>query len=795
MGRPAPAMDFRRVKSAPAYGSPAYVRSVMESLGVRTGDPGFISRLPFSPGDVTAGSETELQAVVRGSRLSADLPLMIERSNYYANIVRRTASGDAPKDILSNLEKFLGSNRSGVWDNSWVRFPRRALGVYANEIFLRDLAADKRSPEKGLRGDAGRFTFHENGEEHVRIPVSYLLKLALADAAGADDSPEGVRRTARELLGHFTSDNTSPEVHSFYVVALESAPGTGLPAAKEAAQRFLLIQLLVQYANLKFLLAGNGQRAVVFHSPHPPVRQKELNNYISDSFYREIFMNPCLAGWNVGEAKHEYMHLCHRVLSRSQLNAVVKLKEAGIISSNLVVLPSMSNISLANNGTHLTLGSRRLSAGAGSPRSGFGDAEEKHIGDLAIKIVEHFLPIFVGTYSAAPYRLDFADFHPEKVLGFLPHELDYTHLRMFWRRWKKKARLKVMGRPVTPFGPQWLDNTLSCIFRLKGDFIPDFRLIDYMVSILSTPRSPALNGELRSADELRRDLEEMGIFSTRMALYLLYRLREFRTMGFSGFEGRHYSLFENHRGDMARAVELQTLVTALAFKYMALGKYTHSHIPDGPSIESERRQIVFGSAVDIPTFYVRADTDNLFLRNILSRTERIRVSRRYPGYLRVHNHEYRIALLRVLRRDGADLIGMFGLEEMLKDLELRLADPGRYSAAGKLTAGILGGAKAPNPCGLSAEEFNSSSERYYREDLRNRHIEEALDFVEQDMAAMEKTDCGCLRLTAAGGAPALLRRLRDGIRDEDLPPAELRTLIYLVLSVISFNKKQAERPR
>jgi hypothetical protein len=32
---------------------------------------------------------------------------------------------------------------------------------------------------------------------------------------------------------------------------------------------------------------------------------------------------------------------------------------------------------------------------------------------LAIKIVEHFLPLFVGAYSAAPYRLDFADFHPE----------------------------------------------------------------------------------------------------------------------------------------------------------------------------------------------------------------------------------------------------------------------------------------------------------------------------------------------------------------------------------------------
>ncbi len=148
--------------------------------------------------------------------------------------------------------------------------------------------------------------------------------------------------------------------------------------------------------------------------------------------------------------------------------------------------------------------------------SGFSDRDEKHVGDLAIKIVEHFLPLFVKTYSAAPYRLDFADFHPEKVLGFLPHELDYTHLRMFWRRWKKKGKPQNIGKTqLTPFGPQWLDRLLSFALRLRGDYIPDFRLIDYMVSILSTQRSPALNGEMRSGDELKKDLEDLGIFSTQ----------------------------------------------------------------------------------------------------------------------------------------------------------------------------------------------------------------------------------------------------------------------------------------
>jgi hypothetical protein len=96
-----------------------------------------------------------------------------------------------------------------------------------------------------------------------------------------------------------------------------------------------------------------------------------------------------------------------------------------------------------------------------------------------MKVMEHFLPLFVGTYSAAPYRLDFCDFHPEKALGFLPHELDGGHLRMIWRRWKKKADLSIFGHPMTPIGPLWLDKLTSRAFRLRGDFVPDFRLIDY----------------------------------------------------------------------------------------------------------------------------------------------------------------------------------------------------------------------------------------------------------------------------------------------------------------------------
>ena len=116
---------------------------------------------------------------------------------------------------------------------------------------------------------------------------------------------------------------------------------------------------------------------MVYFAPHPPVRQKQLNDCISDAFYREMFMSPCLSGWDNGEAKHDYMKLCHQVLSRSQLNGVAKLREAGIIANNLVVLPELSNISLANNGTHVSLGSRKLTEPMSKRRSTHSPSAER----------------------------------------------------------------------------------------------------------------------------------------------------------------------------------------------------------------------------------------------------------------------------------------------------------------------------------------------------------------------------------------------------------------------------------
>lgn len=762
----------------------------------------FVEALPFTGDDVTSGSETELQAAVLGQRSFVDLPIAIETSNYFKNIVRRSLSGDSPEHVVTDLEKHLSRNRTNVWDNSWVRFPINKLTSTANAVLKQDLLLNRQDPSSSLRNDLDRFFFVQEGQEWLRIPISYLIKLAIADALGSQNNlPELIRKTGLMIMDKLLSDNTSPETLSFYVVPLRKKSGWGKAIAHETSKRFLLTHLLTLYANSAFGLRELGQTAVIYFSPHPPVRQKLLNQCISDSFYRELFMNPCLSGWDNGKEKHQYMCLCHEVLSRSQLHTVSKLREAGIITRNLVVLPNVSNISLANNGTHLTIGSRKLTERLQVGDRLFTEIEEKFLGDLVIKIVEHFLPLFVGMYSAAPYRLDFADFHPETVLGFLPHEMDYTHLRMIWRRWKKKASIKILGQPTTPFGLRSFDRALAMLFRMKGDLIPDFRLIDYMVAPMSTPKSPALDGRIGNVERLKKDLTDLGISDTRMSLYMLYRLREYHNMGFSGFEGRHYSLFESLDRDMTDAANIQILVTALAYKLALQGVVRHSDIPDDPMVESERRQVFFCSAIGIPTFYVHGSTPNKFLKRILYRANGIRYSRRYAGYMRVYCRQYLLALVRTIRAEGTDLIENLGLEGTVGNLLRRIQEPKDHAVAERLTSGILetmGGLSSP--LAASAEEFNLAAEGYYRNNLRKSYVEEALNHLVEDfdtlVSATSSLDDNYRKVLeyviGNRSMDDLASAVRSSILAETISLEDLRTLINITLVTIHYDASREE---
>jgi hypothetical protein len=761
---------------------------------------------PFSATDTTVGVENELQAAVIGPKEQVDLAVTIEQSNYFQNLARRAARGDMSFSLVTDLRHFLDENKEQIWENSWVRFPRNLLSCHAETILQHDLLADKSSPGGDKRTDCHRFLFSNQGEEWLRIPVSYLLKLSLADAISDGDGHSGPNfpiflQIGKRLMEHLISDNTSPEITSFLVTGSQHGELPGLEAAKETARRFFVIQLLVQYANQQFHLQQHGQTCHLYLAPNPPLRQKQLNDLVSDAFYRELFLNPCLSGWHHGEEKNHYMALCHRTLSRSQLNTIAKLKEAGIITNNLVILPNTSNTCLANNGVHVTLGSKALSRTfAGFDQSGnqSGSRCEKYFGDLVIKVVEHFLPLFVTTVSAAPYRLSFSDFHPEKALGFLPHELDYTHLRMLWRRWKKKAHVRFCGRSMTPLGPEKLDRFTSRLLRLQGDYIPDVRLIDYLVALQSVEHSPALDGMVGNQDRLKKDLAEMGVFDAHMAMYLPYRLRELAKMHFSGFEGRHYSLFPRLLTDMTLAINMQTIITALAYHWVATGSIRHHHIPDNPFVESERRQIFFATSIGLPTFFVHADTKNRLLRRILGRVKGQRHSRRYKGYIRVGIAAYQKACLQTLTEEGGWLLEAAGVREELAAMGMIL-DHKQETAAERLTTNIMSSnGLRGHAIDVDADRFNQATERYYRTDLWKDHMDEGLRVLAEDGRLFDRDgvqQLGRMAGIVTGGCSAAtcIDQLGAKVIAGQATGPELQHLIMLSLLIIEQKQRWQDK--
>jgi hypothetical protein len=702
------------------------------------------SSLPEAPfrdsRDVTVGIENEWQVCVKGKPDCIDLVQSILASHHYKNLRDRTASGDISGSRLKALDTWIHDNPDAIWENSWIRLPLGILSPRTRDLFEQDLRRNRSNPNSPRRGDAERFFLTLNEQTCIRIPVSYLLKLAMHQISSRDAFPAPLQAFAAKMAECFINDNTSPEISSFYPVPLsEESRAPGVPIAEEALRRHLLTQWLTAYANQYMGIEKLGQHVMVYAAPHPPMRQQALNTMIPDSFYRELFMSPCLSGWEDGEAKCHYMHLCHQTLARSQINAVHKMKEAGIIQNNLVILPSLSHTGLSNNGLHISIGSKILTHAVKSPDSPFGPPEEKHNGDLATKIIEHFLPLFVGTYSAAPLKLDFADFHPERVLGFLPHEICPTHLRMLWRRWKKKGRFKVLGKAITPFGPVWLDRAISCLLAFKGDFVPDFRLLDYPVAISSTAQCPALDGTIGNEDRLLQDVTEQGIFDRRMPLYRLWRLRDAKRMGFSGFEARFYSLMPDTYRDLPHAVTLQVLLTAYAYQAILAGEITHADIPDNTRTESDRRSIFFSIAAGLPTIYIRKDNPAPFMQALIAKTDRVRNSKRYPKYWRVECDAYRRMLLLHLRSHASESIRSLSAEATLDDLEKRIAPKSDASAFARLQRAIEDAIQPKVIPRCSARECNLAAEKYYRDTVRLHETGQALKILESDLAALQES--------------------------------------------------------
>lgn len=760
-----------------------------------------VTKLPFFGDDCTIGVENELQAVVMGKSEDVDICSQLFESSFYSNLSKRSETNEFQTDLMEKINLlYKDKNSSTVFENSFVRFPIKSLTKFAKSIFYADLRYDQNKPDSRLRSDHKNFFITKNKETYIRIPISYLLKLSVADAISINPNIDpGIKLTGEKLMRSFLNDNTSPELTSFYVTKMKTGKNAGKSFVRETLLRFFMSQILLDYANKKFEIEENGQKAMLFFASHTPARQKRLNDLIPDNLYRELFMSPCLSGWRFGEKKYRYMSLCHEVLSRSQLNAVKKLKDAQIIQTNLIALPNTSNTCLANNGTHINTGSIKLEKNDNFKTEYLNN--HKYVGDLVTKIFEHFIPLFINTYSAAPYRMDFMDFHPERALGFLPHQLDYTHLRMLWRNWKKKAKNSIFSHDLTPFGPTWLDSFLKKSLGLKGDFIPDMRLIDYFVSVMSTETTPALDGRSGNQSKLLEDLSSSGIFHSKMSLYLLFRTRFKDNAGFSGFEGRYYSTFENFNEDMRYSGLLQALITTLAYKYIVQQKITHSDIPDTIFVESERRQAVFTTAAGVKYFYVKNNTQNRFLKKILSKIEKIKSSTRYRGFYKVEVKDYKKALIKIIERDASDIISESGFSFLIKDLNSRISFPRLNSTMGKLTSDMVSSFKSKSPTKIDPELFNENAETYYRDVLRKKHMKEAFLQVEEDFYKLdlwasfrdESYKKAVFSITKGEPVSEFLLRRKTSILNNNLSGDELSKLIQLMIILIGqdLGKKKA----
>jgi hypothetical protein len=251
--------------------------------------------------------------------------------------------------------------------------------------------------------------------------------------------------------------------------------------------------------------------------------------------------------------------------------------------------------------------------------------------------------------------------------------------------------------------------------------------------------------------------------------------------------------------DMGNAADMQTLITALGYKYVLKGEVTHGMIPDTPGVESERRQMFFCAAVNLPTCYVKTDTRNRFLKNIVSRISHTRKSRRYPGYTRIRIKDYKQALVNTLKKDGSDLIEDLRLHAALADLQGRIHSPDTRSACGRLVKGILDSRKKTNPMDYSGETFNRYAEQYYQETLRKQHMAEGFKILISEFSGMDlwagfrepvfKDIIGTILPDT--DLDHFLSQVKNPLMAHDLPVEQIKKLLFLIMLYVNIEAGHA----
>lgn len=686
-----------------------------------------IEDLPFGPGDVTVGVENELATDVSGPPERSEFlrALAAESHRLPWQPAASRWIGDAGRDIARV-------------DHDWVRIPLHRLAQRTRSVLFTRLDA---------RGDRARFLALDRGLPVAKVPVSYALELALIDAL-AEGPGCGSRVPGMRLCGIFANDNTAPEIVSSYVADDRSGVTLGAAAAEESALRFLLVQGLSAWITARFGMTDASQFLRVYQAPTAPERLQALARIAPSESYRRLLMNPCLGGFADGEAKAAYMGRCHETLSRARVVANGRIRAAGLgVGHALSTMPV--DTTLLNNGVHVSLGSRvQADMATGSPS---GARLEKFYGDIVSKLFEYFLPLFVGTYSAAPSWLPVAPLRPEHTLGLLPLQLTAPQLRRTWGAWKLKAGL---------------------LGAFRGDVVPDARLLDYFMALPSTDDAHAHDGRLGSQEALQARLEKLGIYDRSMAFYDLYRLRAHARMGYSGFEGRFHSLFPSFGADMAPAVDLQRLVTACAWWAIAEGRIDHEALPDDPVSQGERRQFLVHAAIGLTSVPVARDTRSGFLRWLVAGVRGVRVSLRHPTHWAVPLDRYCEALCDWMSRECAPVVEALGAHDLLRDARARCRGEGDASHRLMAAAG-----SARDAAGL-----RSRVESYYRDGLRVAQTEEGLSVLR---SALDRSDRELARIAGvAEESEAFLQRARAALSGAPGTDDALGALVRIVAALL-----------
>src|SRR5262249_35714764 len=193
-------------------------------------------------------------------------------------------------------------------------------------------------------------------------------------------------------------------------------------------------------------------------------------------------------------------------------------------------------------------------------------------------------------------------------------------------------------------------------------------------------------------------------------------------------------------------------------------------------------------------FNVRACTTNKLLKRIASLTLHTRSSR-HSGHVRLPLNEYRAALLKLIIEDGSDCIEMLGLQSLISDLSARLRHK-EPDAHEKLLDGIREKTRRRRSIDVDAREFNLAAERFYREELKRRHLQEGLASVRHLIKKLDPANKSILGEILPELSPShFLNEIEHALSDNSLTEVQLSTLIGIVLLVIKAELGHSDETR